>query len=62
MRRILLVLAALLGLFSLVGFWTYRQESAALVTLLNRSGNVTTRITDGDAVHISSMIGCDYSV
>jgi hypothetical protein len=55
MRRILRVLsafAAVIVVFFLAGFGTVPVAADAVVTVLNRSGQATTRITDGDTLRL----------
>jgi pimeloyl-ACP methyl ester carboxylesterase len=52
MRRILLVLNGMIIIFSLYGFGSGRQASNANVIILNRSGQPTSRITDGDTIRL----------
>lgn len=52
MRTSLLLTLVLLGLFSFHGFSPLEQSREASLTLFNREGETTTRITDGDLVRI----------
>lgn len=52
MRRILSVLTVLVSFFSLYGFGTGWHSADAIVTILNRAGQATSRITDGDTIRL----------
>jgi pimeloyl-ACP methyl ester carboxylesterase len=52
MRRMFLVLTALFALSSASGFALAPQVSGASVEILDRSGKVATRITDGDTIRL----------
>lgn len=56
MRRILLVLTVLAGVFSSVGFGHSWQASDAVIVIFNRAGQPTSRITDGDTIRLQVIL------
>ena len=55
MRRVLVVLNVLVCIFSLCGFRPAPQASVANVAIINRSGQSTARITDGDMIRLQAV-------
>lgn len=52
MRRLALTLIFVLSFLSSTGFAPAKQDAASIVTLLDRNGQPTTQITDGDSIRL----------
>lgn len=61
MRRVLVVLNVLVCIFSLCGFRPAPQASVASVAIINRSGQSTARITDGDMIRLQVKLSQTFS-
>ena len=61
MRRVLVVLNVLVCIFSLCGFRPAPQASVANVAIINRSGQSTARITDGDMIRLQVKLSQTFS-
>ena len=52
MRRTLLILISLLSIVLVSGFTSLPQSNSTQITILDRAGQPTSQITDGDSIQI----------